>query len=235
MSVLEKINYNNIQKGGMMTQNQIEYWRLQESHRSNRANEVETNRHNIATESETNRNNSLVHALGRAQLAETNRSNIAKETQNAINQMEVARHNRAMEQQQDRQLLINQQDADTRRYSALASATNGAISNLNDSVRNMQNYDLGIKNLAETIRSHKQNETLGLAQLSESQLHNRVTESETSRHNTATEQETHRHNVADESTKSLESKIKLHDSIAGKLVTFAKLLVNNGVRKGLGL
>lgn len=40
-----------------MTQNQIAYWNLQETKRSNQVREGETNRHNVVTESETNRAN----------------------------------------------------------------------------------------------------------------------------------------------------------------------------------
>lgn len=40
-----------------MTQNQIAYWSLQETKRSNQIREGETFRHNVATESETSRHN----------------------------------------------------------------------------------------------------------------------------------------------------------------------------------
>lgn len=73
-----------------MTQNQIAYWNLQETMRTNRAKEdiqtntlEETKRSNIARETETNRSNI-------AKETETNRSNIAKET-------ETHRNNKVME------------------------------------------------------------------------------------------------------------------------------------------
>lgn len=55
-----------------MTANQIAYWNLQESKRSNLAKELEMNRSNVAKELETNRSNV-------AKEKETHRSNRQKE------------------------------------------------------------------------------------------------------------------------------------------------------------
>lgn len=73
-----------------MTQNQINYWKLQEDSRHNQASETETNRHNVQQEgidlsalAETSRHN-------RAGEAETQRHNVAAEG-------ETARHNRSTE------------------------------------------------------------------------------------------------------------------------------------------
>lgn len=81
-----------------MTHNQINYWTLQESKRSNKAKEVETNRHNVATETQSSR-----------ELAETERSNRARESENYrhnfATETESARHNVSTERQTANDLL----------------------------------------------------------------------------------------------------------------------------------
>lgn len=62
-----------------MTQNQINYWNLQESKRHNVAGEQETNRHNVVTENETNRHNVATEGIDLGKLNETIRHNKASE------------------------------------------------------------------------------------------------------------------------------------------------------------
>lgn len=75
-----------------MTQNQIAYWNLQETKRSNVSKEGETARHNRATESEDKRHNVSVEG-------ETNRHNVATENFNISQLNENIRHNTVSEQQ----------------------------------------------------------------------------------------------------------------------------------------
>lgn len=96
-----------------MTSNQIDYWELQESKRSNRANEKETNRHNTTTEKETNRHNVATESIDLSKLAETTRHNKATEgiqsRQNDISLLqlsETSRHNLATEGLTGRDLNI---------------------------------------------------------------------------------------------------------------------------------
>lgn len=81
-----------------MTNNQIQYWSLQEQKRSNRANEVETNRHNMSTEAETNRHNVATEGLDLSKLSETTRHNKASEGIDAGRLSESIRHDKASEQ-----------------------------------------------------------------------------------------------------------------------------------------
>lgn len=106
-----------------MTNNQIQYQRMLEERRSNRAQEIETKRSNLAREGETirsnlvreaethraNRANETIGLLGlnetiRSNVAketETNRANVAKETEtnrsNLAKEAETKRHNEATE------------------------------------------------------------------------------------------------------------------------------------------
>lgn len=84
-----------------MTRNQIEYWKLQESKRSNLTNEAETQRHNRVGESETNRHNVVSeNETSRHNVAsegETFRHNTATEAYQANDLLEKSRSNRAQE------------------------------------------------------------------------------------------------------------------------------------------
>lgn len=97
-----------------MTQNQINYWKLQEDSRHNVATEGETNRHNVVTEqvdlgtlAESGRHNRATEA----ETARTNRANEAIRTQ--ANQIDLgklaesSRHNQATEGLTARQNAIN--------------------------------------------------------------------------------------------------------------------------------
>lgn len=93
-----------------MTQNQIAYWNLQETKRSNESREKETNRHNIATETEdkrhntvsegeTSRHNKETERFNISQLQETQRHNVATENLGSMQLNESIRHNTVTEQQ----------------------------------------------------------------------------------------------------------------------------------------
>lgn len=111
-----------------MTANQINYWSLQETKRSNLAREEETNRSNLAKEKETNRSNL-------ASEFETNRHNLVSEgigqqqanaaslnaQVNYMNVQELSRHNNAMEGLQSHSNAIAQQNANTAAYNAETS------------------------------------------------------------------------------------------------------------------
>lgn len=73
-----------------MTHNQIEYWKLEETKRSNRTNEAENKRHNVATEGESYRHNYATET-------ETNRHNMTTELIDMNKFYEQARSNRANE------------------------------------------------------------------------------------------------------------------------------------------
>lgn len=105
-----------------MTANQIAYWNLQETERSNLARESETHRSNVANETETNRSNL-------ARETETNRANLAKEKQNRIdswrnyeinlrNLFEKRRATKVSEQQRNRELDIGEKNASTQQLQA---------------------------------------------------------------------------------------------------------------------
>lgn len=87
-----------------MTQNQINYWNLQELKRHNTVGENETNRHNVVTENETNRHNVVSEGIDLGNLQELQRHNRATEgltgtdlSIKAYQAQEAARHNRASE------------------------------------------------------------------------------------------------------------------------------------------
>nr|AVX53498.1 putative ORF1 [Marmot picobirnavirus] len=137
-----------------MTGNQIEYQKLLEQRRANRASETETSKHNRATEglgtstlSETSRHNramegrdlasyqeSVRHnkaseAFNLANLSETSRHNQAQETFNVSNLAETAQHNRAQESQARNQLSLD--------YSKLSEAIRSNAAN--EDIRNAAN------------------------------------------------------------------------------------------------
>lgn len=148
-----------------MTQNQIAYWSLQETKRSNKAQEAETNRHNKAGEAELGRHNLVTEA-------ETERHNRATELLTSQANAELARHNAATE------LLGQQQLAETVR-------SNQARENLqmysNETAR-MQ-VGLGYAQLAETVEHDRNTEKLNLLSINETMRANEAREDETYRHN----------------------------------------------------
>lgn len=142
-----------------MTHNQIEYWKLKETARSNKAQERETNRSNLAREFETERSNRANEAL--------------KAEGNVINQLhferadaETARSNRARENEQAR--------------SNLAQEALKAESNQNERARVILGYDTNRTNTGIA----QINAAVGYAQLAEQNRANLAREAETNRINT---------------------------------------------------
>ena len=87
-----------------MTQNQINYWNLKETQRSNLARETETNRHNVASEKfgydtlgETKRHNVASENIDLSKLNETTRHNKVSENIDLSKLYETSRHNQADE------------------------------------------------------------------------------------------------------------------------------------------
>lgn len=96
-----------------------------ETNRANVAKEGETKRHNVATEVEAGRHNRSTESLGFSNLSELGRHNLQTEAVNWYNAQEVKRANQANEAikwlglgNQQIELGIKQQDADTREFSA---------------------------------------------------------------------------------------------------------------------
>lgn len=118
-----------------MTHNQIEYWKLEESKRSNLANEAENKRHNVASEGETYRHNYATEG-------ETGRHNRTTELIDMSKYYETVRSNQANE--------------------ALTSDRNAIErGKLGETVRsNEANEAIRQGNLDETVRHNKVSETL---------------------------------------------------------------------------
>lgn len=96
-----------------MTANQIAYWNMMESKRSNLARERETYRSNVARETETHRNNTATEALTGLRDAETKRNNLARlaeEKRNNIARLaEDERTHRVKEAEDHRTNVFNEQ------------------------------------------------------------------------------------------------------------------------------
>lgn len=110
-----------------MTANQIAWQNMLENKRANVAKEGETKRHNVVTEVETGRHNKSTESLGFSNLSELGRHNLQTEAVNWYNAQEINRANQANEAikwhglaNQQAELGIKQQEADTKRYSAEA-------------------------------------------------------------------------------------------------------------------
>lgn len=141
-----------------MTRNQIEYWKLQEEKRSNRAGETETRRANLARETESHR------------------SNLANERENA-------RSNRARENLQREGNVINslhleRQDAENERANRASEALR-ADSNAIERER----ITLGYTQAAANREVGMANAGVGYAQVAESTRANMANEAERSRSN----------------------------------------------------
>lgn len=156
-----------------MTKNQIEYLKLRETERANRANESltqirdATNRElGFATLGETTRHNKETEAHNLRVLGETNRHNLATENYQIQMLGETIRHNQQSEQLEGRKIDLNQNIYE-------------------ESVRHNQAVE------TETYRSN-------LAKESETYRSNAAREAENYRSNVAREQETHRSNVVTE-------------------------------------
>lgn len=206
-----------------MTSNQIAYWSLEETKRSNKVNEKETQRANKAREGETNRHNLVTEA-------ETNRHNLAIETLTSQANAEQARHNQATE-------LIANFNAQEAARSNLA---NEALKHESNMV-GFANVSLGYANLAELTRHQQQVERNDLLKFNINQdLLDRQLE-ETNRHNAAMEQTsllsaltgTRSTNLAEESLTETKKKNKKDQQL--KLLDTLVSGVGNVVRSGVSL
>lgn len=163
-----------------MTRNQIEYWRLRETERSNKANEdlrqqQINNDYDLGLKQYNLGLGNL--QLGWAQLNERIRSNKANEWQarinsdrnwqiNLLNHTETVRRNKAQEK-----IAYAQLDEQKRYNKVLEYQQNQRIAN------ERQNLQLTQRSIIESERTHKANEYLQLNNLLEQQRANRQQES----------------------------------------------------------
>lgn len=176
-----------------MTRNQIEYWKLQETQRSNleyerqgREQLAETKRSNLARETETNRSNL-------ARETETHRANLMHEYQVDLqrrqdayftlrNQIETNRSNLAQEkiakQRNDEQHRTNVANENIRLIQALTNQRQAELQQQQIYVQRNEQYTrqaianatnrLGYAQLAETSYANRQSENLRQQQIAES-------------------------------------------------------------------
>lgn len=137
-----------------MTSNQISYWNLEETKRSNRANETETNRHNVVTEGETNRHNVAMEY-------ETNRHNVQTELLTSQSNAENRRHNEATE-------MVANFNAQEAQRSHLANENIGR----SQIDLGYSQVGLGYSQLAESSRHNQATETYNLLGLNETKNYN---------------------------------------------------------------
>lgn len=200
-----------------MTRNQIEYNKLLESRRANRASEaltasrdIESARHNLESESISRQSLDEQRRSNQAREAETLRSNMAKEDlQRQVNQ-ETARSNRARES-----------------ISLEANAINRAAQE--ETARaNRVKEQLQLSTLEETRRANRASESLRSSEIAvkrdnliETSRANRARELETNRSNVAREVETNRHNVVEERLGIARNATYAAD-VAGRLIYYNK-------------
>lgn len=185
-----------------MTKNQIEYQKLLESKRANRAQETETNRANLMNEELIRSRDTATLDLRGRELQETQRSNQAREAENfrsnlaregenkrhnVAQEMENSKHNRAQEAIGYGNISLG--------YSNLAEARRS----------NQANERIRRNELFERQRSNLANEAIGRRSLYNESIRNRETErsnrareDETNRSNLAREREANRSNLAKE-------------------------------------
>lgn len=204
---------NNIQKGGSMTKNQIDYWNLVETERANKARENENYRSNRAKEELQRQQNSNTLAIGMGNLGELNRSNLARELENNRSNMtreQIAQYEAALKALE---LPVKQQQADASMMQARVALGNLAEvqrSNRANEAIKWSNLDEVIRdntvNQEERERSNRRNEeiqnfkvvsdrgqsydrnTIATAQQTESARHNQAMENETKRNNLINQQ-----------------------------------------------
>lgn len=152
-----------------MTQNQIAYWSLQETKRSNAAKEKETNRSNLAVEKETNRHNVATEL-------ETNRHNVQTELLMSQSNAETLRHNQAVEMTNDfvakeqQRSNLAQEELSGQRNAIAASQVSLGYAQLGETItHNRATEELNLMNVRETGRHNRENEyleagNLGVAQ-----------------------------------------------------------------------
>lgn len=213
-----------------MTQNQVNYAKILEERRANRANEKlmelrDARSYEIAQiqAEETARANRARESLNLSQLEETKRANLASEALKGVAAAETARHNQESEQQGRVSLGITaSQAAEVARSNAareretersnrareietnrsnVARETETSRSNRANESLKAQTTALGYAQLAEQRRLNTANISLGVQNLAEQRAHHESSRVETLRHNVAAETEATRSNRAkDEET-----------------------------------
>lgn len=174
-----------------MTKNQIEYQKLLELKRSNRAGEEETHRSNVAQEELTRSRDTISLDLRGRELGETQRANLAREAENyrsnVAREAENTRSNLAREAETQRHNYASEK-ADTARinlgYSQLAETrrSNKAQEALTETRQDRQYYiDLANQQInnarnAETKRANQEAERLKSEAQAETKRHNEVME-----------------------------------------------------------
>lgn len=134
-----------------MTSNQLRYWELQETIRSNRAKEAETRRSNRTTEKLTQAYQQGTLDLRAQELSETQRRNMASENISLATLAETSRHN-------------VQYEMETKRH------------NLGTEALTARQLDISQASLNETVRSHKSQEGLARLTFNENVRHNMAQE-----------------------------------------------------------
>lgn len=148
-----------------MTRNQLEYLKILESQRANKAREAEDVRShqaqeafNLSSLSEIQRNNLERERQGRSQLAETARANQAREALNFQQHLETVRSNTARENETQRHNL------ESERISFSQLAETSRANRAQESIARERN--------AETKRSNLEKESQGRQSLAETERYN---------------------------------------------------------------
>jgi hypothetical protein len=149
-----------------MTQNQINYWRLQEEKRSHLATESETQRSNLAKEAENYRSNL-------AKETETHRSNVVNEGVAFGNLNESVRSHTAQED------IANRELSELMRHQLVTEAE----TNRSNIARELENYRHNSAVEAETRRANIVYETLEGTRQAENALYHQQTLAEQKRQN----------------------------------------------------
>lgn len=189
-----------------MTRNQIEYFKVLETQRANKAQEAltftrDSNAYVLGAKqhTETQRHNQETEALGRAQLGETIRANQERERYNVLVLNEQQRHN--VETEQEAARANRAREDETRRYNTLYlnELNRSHLAQEQETERaNRAREQLTARELTETERYHRDTVGLGYSQLAEQRRANVARETENRRSNIAAEQERFRHNLVEE-------------------------------------
>lgn len=140
--------------GNSMTNNQIQYWSLQETKRHNQAGESENIRHNVAAETETGRHNLATEQVDISKLNETVRHNQATEQFNISSLQETKRHNVETERTANRSNEIRAEaNAISKAYNQALTALKSAELNLNER-RELQRIQESVRDFNEQVRQN---------------------------------------------------------------------------------
>lgn len=198
-----------------MTANQINYWKLQEDKRSNRAKETETNRSNLANEGLTRQRDANTLYLGTINAAENQRHNLATETEtnrsNVAKEQETYRSNVARESENNRSNLAREQE--NYRHNVMSEGLTRRGQDISYDLGN-KNIQLGYANLAESNRHNTMTENITMRKNSLDNLMARLNYAETVRDNKAQLEERKRNNQINEEIGQWNAKANLAKSNA---------------------